>query len=340
MIAFPGKLPREVGGTEESLVAQFARIEAASHADGSAGWNLAFTASSAGIAAARLPEDTIAELLEAHGEWPPFCGTFPMTGVATPVDGGFRLSGRWGFGSGILDAAWVACGARRDDTGAPIWFAVPVRDVVVHDTWDAPGLHATGSCDYSIEDVLVPARFAFDTGAPAVRGGAPFRLPIQAYLTPDHTGVTLGCARRALEECAAQAVGKQRLGSAHALDARPAFVRDLGRAHTQLASVRAHVREVLAHLDDAGDAIVRGGPPLDPALFLDARGAATHAAEVAVEVATFAYRNGGAHAARGASALGRAYRDAMTSSQHVHVLDDVYEWVGRAVLDAIPGAGS
>lgn len=340
MIAFPGKLPREVGGTEDPLVAQFDRIEAASHADGSAGWNLAFTASSAGIAAARLPDDAVTELLDAHGEWPAFCGTFPMTGTATPVAGGYRLRGRWGFGSGIHEAEWVACGAKRDDTGAPIWFALPVGEVVVHDTWDAPGLHDTGSTDYSIEDVLVPERFAFDTGGPARRGGAPFRLPIQAYLTPDHTGVTLGCARRALEECAQQAVGKTRLGSAHALDARPAFVRDLGRAHVQLASVRTHVREVLARLDAAAELLVAQGGALAPALFLEARGAATHAAEVAVGVATFAYRNGGAHAALGSSTLGRAYRDAMTSSQHVHVLDDVYEWVGRAVLDGASGAGS
>jgi alkylation response protein AidB-like acyl-CoA dehydrogenase len=149
-------------------------------------------------------------------------------------------------------------------------------------------------------------------------------MPIQAYLTPDHTGVTLGCARRALDECAVHAKGKQRLGSTQPLDARGAFVRDLGRAHTRLASAATHVRALLASIDATGT--------VDPSLFLDARCAATHAAEVAVDVATFAYRNGGAHAVSASSPLGRAYRDALTSSQHAHVLDDVYEWRGAALL--------
>ena len=322
---FPEKLPREVGGTEGSLVAQFEVIEALSHDDGSTGWNHAFMASSAGIVAARIPDDGLAEIIDVDGRWPRFCGTFPMSGAATPVVGGFRVTGRWAFASGIRDAMWVACGAKRTDDATSIWFAVAVHEVRVHDTWDSPGLAGTESCDYSIDDVFVPSRRAFAiSGAPA-RGGALFRMPIQAYLTPDHTGVTLGCARRALGECVTQARGKQRLGSAHALDQRPAFVRDLGRAHTRLASTRAHVREVLERIDSA--AVV------DDVMFLDARCAATHAAEVAVDVATFAYRNGGAAAVTATSALGRAYRDTMTSTQHVHVLDDVYEWRGAALLD-------
>ena len=219
---------------------------------------------------------------------------------------------------------WVACGAKRTDDATSIWFAVAVHEVRVHDTWDSPGLAGTESCDYSIEALFVPDHRAFTTvGAPA-RGGALFRLPIQAYLTPDHTGVSLGCARRALDECAAQARGKQRLGSTHALDQRPAFVRDVGRAHTRLAAARAHVLEVMARMDTA--AVV------DEVMFLDARCAATHAAEIAVEIATFAYRNGGGHAVAATSALGRAYRDTMTATQHVHVLDDVYEWRGAALL--------
>ncbi len=321
---FAGKLPHEVGGTEASLVEQYDIIEALAHHDGSLGWNHTFMASSAGIAAARLPDDGVAEVHADRERWPRFCGTFPMSGVATPAPGGFRLSGRWGFASGIRAAAWIACGAVRADDSSPVWLVLPVAEVTVHDTWDSPGLAQTQSCDYAVDDCFVPHTRTFTMTGPPKRGGRLFAMPIQAYLTPDHTGVTLGCARRALEECARQAAGKQRLGSAHALDQRGAFVRDLGRAHTQLAAAAAHVRHVLARMDEAS--------AVDPTLFLDARCAATNAAEVAVGVATFAYRSGGAHAVAATSALGRAYRDAMTSSQHVHVLDDVYEWRGAELL--------
>ena len=91
---FLEKLPREVGGTEASLVAQYDAIDALSYHDGSIGWNHTFMASSAGIAAARLPAEGVEEIRTAQGTWPLFCGTFPMTGAATPVAGGFRLSGR------------------------------------------------------------------------------------------------------------------------------------------------------------------------------------------------------------------------------------------------------
>jgi alkylation response protein AidB-like acyl-CoA dehydrogenase len=335
--AFVGKLPRAVGGTEAPLLEQFSEIEARSFADGSDGWNFAFTGSSAGMAAARLPDAGVAEVLASSpgGAWPTFCGTFPLSGRATPCDGGYRLRGRWGFGSGIRGATWVACGALVEDTNAPAWFAVPAHEVTVHDTWDSPGLQGTQSCDYAIDDVFVPETRAFALiGAPR-RGGALFALPTHAYLTPDHTAVSLGCARRALTECLAQARGNRRLGSDQALDHRRAFVRDAGRMHTRLAAATSHVRDVLARLDAlvAGDPAAAAALHATAPLVLDARGAANHAAEVAVEVATFAYRNGGAHAVRNTSALGRAWRDTMTSTQHVHVLDDVYEWVGAALLE-------
>jgi indole-3-acetate monooxygenase len=323
---FLGKLPREVGGTEASLSSQFDVIESLSYADGSRGWNHAFMASCAGIAAARLPSDGVAEIVAASegGCWPAFCGTLPPSGQFVPSDDGFRVSGRWGFGSGIRDAAWIVCGASGDE-GVLRWFALPVDRAVVHDTWDSPGLAATQSCDFSLDDVFVPEHRSFlFTDAPR-RGGVLFRLPMHAYLTPDHTGVTLGCARRSLDECVARAAGNQRLGSTETLDRRGAFRAALGRAHTRLASARSLVRDVLAQLDDAEGAV-------GAALLLDARCAATYAAEVAVDVATFAYRSGGARAVSASSDLGRAWRDTMTSTQHVHVLDDVYEWRGAELL--------
>jgi alkylation response protein AidB-like acyl-CoA dehydrogenase len=201
---------------------------------------------------------------------------------------------------------------------------LPVASVAVDDTWDALGLRGTGSCDYSVDDVFVPAERTFHVTEPPRRGGHVHRLPMHAFLTPDHTAVTLGSARRAIDAAAQQSIGKVRLGSTTALDARATFRRDLGRSATRLRAARALVREVLAELDAADN--------VPAELLLEARVAATHAAEAAVEVATFAYRSGGAHAVSDRSDVGRAYRDTMTSTQHVHVLDDVYEQLGDLTL--------
>ena len=69
------KLPKELGGLEADLRSQFLATEAASRADGSAGWNETFTTTSAAIAAARLPQEgfeEVAATATGGAAWPPF----------------------------------------------------------------------------------------------------------------------------------------------------------------------------------------------------------------------------------------------------------------------------
>jgi alkylation response protein AidB-like acyl-CoA dehydrogenase len=345
---FAARLPGDLGGPGTGLVAQFDLVDMLARVDGSAAWNATFMATAAAWPAARLPDAGIAEVLGGRPDWPLFAGTFVPSGEARPVPGGYRVRGRWGFASGIHHAEWVVAGCVRADVNELVWCVLRTCEVTVHDTWDSVGLRGTGSCDYSVDDVLVPVSRTFHVTGEPWRGGPLHRLPMHAFLTPDHTAVTLGCARRALDEAATGAIGKLRLGSGTPLADRGAFRRDLGRADTRLRAAYALVRHVLAVLDATSEAppdlvldATSEAPPdlvLDatsetrPDLVLEARVAATHAAEVAVEVATFAYRAGGAHATIRSSPLGRAYRDAMTSSQHVHVIDDVYEKRAEVML--------
>jgi alkylation response protein AidB-like acyl-CoA dehydrogenase len=208
---------------------------------------------------------------------------------------------------------------------------VPTGDLTVHDTWHSLGLRGTGSCDYSISDALVPERRTFSIFDPPRRGGPLHRLPILAFLTPDHSAIALGCARRALEESARGAIGNQRVPSAAALAERPAFRRDLGRADTLLASGRQVVKEVIDKVWRAASAGDEVGPPMQ----VECRTAAALASEVAVEVATFAHRAGGARAIVGDSPIDHAYRDVMTATQHVYVTDEVYEQRGAAILERL-----
>src|SRR5205085_5878076 len=137
-------------------------------------------------------------------------------------------------------------------------------------------------------DVFVPCSRAFhDLAGPPLRGGRIHRLPILAFLTPDHTAITLGSARRALKGIVALAQ-KQRVGSSSPLRDRGAFRRDVGRADISLRGARVLVLDVLSRLDTTDD--------IDASTVVEARAAATYAAEVAVDVATVAYRYGGAHA--------------------------------------------
>ena len=93
-------------------------------------------------------------------------GTINPTGRAVVVPGGYRVSGRWAFGSGILHSRWVIgnCvvidgdGPRLTPSGAPELRIViaPVSSCHVLDTWHTAGLRGTGSHDYTFDDVFVP----------------------------------------------------------------------------------------------------------------------------------------------------------------------------------------
>ena len=328
------KLPKELGGLEAGLRSQFLATEAASRKDGSAGWNETFCTTSAAIAAARLPEEGLAEVAaSASGGvvWPPFTGTFVMSGRAVPAsNGGAVVTGRWGFASGIADAAWVVAGCATDS--GPRWAVIPVEQVTVYETWQVSGLEDTQSHDYSVDEVFVPHSRLFDLSMPAPRGGILHGLPMYALITPDHCGVSLGIARRALDEIAIAAAGKNRLYSTAPLDERPAFQRDLGQADTKLRAARALVLEVL---DEFWAAAV-AGQSVEDALVHRARAAATHAADIAVEVASMAYRRGGGSALYRYHPLNQCFRDAHAATQHVHVTDEMYEVVGAILVGDAP----
>ena len=240
------------------------------------------------------------------------------------------LTGRWGFGSGIIDAAWVVAGCTTEQ--GPRWAVIPVEQVTVYDTWQVSGLEETLSHDYSVQEVFVPHSRLFDLSQPPPRGGILHRLPMYALITPDHCGMSMGIARRALDEITIAAAGKNRLTSAAPLDERPAFQRDLGQADTKLRAARALVLEVL----DEFWTTATEGQPIEEELVQRARAAATHAADIAVEVASMAYRRGGGSVLYQDHPLNQCFRDAHAATQHVHVTDEMFELVGATMLGETP----
>jgi 3-hydroxy-9,10-secoandrosta-1,3,5(10)-triene-9,17-dione monooxygenase len=85
--------------------------------------------------------------------------TYMPKGQVTPVEGGFKFSGRWGFSSGIAHCDWVFLGGLIFNEGQPPeyrTFLLPKSDFEVVDTWHTMGLKGTGSNDIVVKDVFVP----------------------------------------------------------------------------------------------------------------------------------------------------------------------------------------
>src|SRR6476620_6451413 len=80
-------------------------------------------------------------------------------GRATKASGGFRLTGRWKFSSGIDACSWTMLGGIASADGElPDYrvFLVPAGDYETFDTWYAAGLRGTGSKDVAVSDIFVP----------------------------------------------------------------------------------------------------------------------------------------------------------------------------------------
>ena len=85
-------------------------------------------------------------------------GTLSWQGVATAVDGGYRVNGRWQFGSGVDHSHWVMLGCADAETRAPlVHVVVPRADIEIDDTWHVMGMCGTGSKDVITRDIFVPA---------------------------------------------------------------------------------------------------------------------------------------------------------------------------------------
>jgi alkylation response protein AidB-like acyl-CoA dehydrogenase len=97
--------PRELGGDEADPVTQLQVLEALARIDASTSWVVGNLAGASAFAGAFLPARS-AERIFANGV-PPMAGMNAPRGQAEPLDGGYRVNGRWAFGSGIRHADWA-----------------------------------------------------------------------------------------------------------------------------------------------------------------------------------------------------------------------------------------
>src|ERR1700724_761837 len=100
-------LPRSMGGPELDPLTVFRAIEEISKADGSVGW-CTMIATDVSLLMGWLPADIGSEFC---GQPADFRGAGSLRPLrrAYPVDGGYRIQGRWNFASGIDHADWLYC---------------------------------------------------------------------------------------------------------------------------------------------------------------------------------------------------------------------------------------
>jgi len=176
------------------------------------------------------------------------------TGKAIPVEGGYRLRGRWSFASNCDNSGWMALGALVDGGEGkpprPSFLLVPAVDYAVIDNWHTVGLAGTGSKDISIEtEIFVPAHrsVAFsdvlEQQAPGaqVNDAALYRIPFLSGFPPLLANPAVAALRGALDEF---------IDSVATRATRGAFVGG-GSTIAQFGHVQSAVAEAEAAVDAA-----------------------------------------------------------------------------------------
>ena len=314
--------PREVGGFDVHPATQVEVFEELASVDVSSGWVAMIQAETPGMAGSHLADGAGLDAVFG-GDFPRIAGTANPEGRATALpDGSFRLNGRWSFASGIQHCNWVLANSvvvkedgsrptREDGLPPVIGSVIEQSRLVVEDSWHVMGLEGTGSCHYQAHDVVVEPPFTTPFGGiHSNRGGPWFENPTITFLSPGHTGIALGSARRALELLNGELGERRRFGQAESVADRGAFQRSYGEMACRFEAARAYA---LSTLDDAMAHRESGGtttPPLDAKI----RAMVTWVTDACVDVVRFAHHHGGGQAAFTDSPLQQVFRDIIVAA--------------------------
>ncbi len=322
------KLPRELGGAEADPIVQMDVIEAMALLDPATAWCMFITSAITGSAAARVPDSAIAEMF-AGGRFPMMAGSLKPNGTAVKVDGGYRVTGRWSWGSGVRHADYVSALSFADEPATVVSAVVPIANVEIIDNWHVMGMKGTGSCDYVLDAVFVPDRFVSNLArAQQLRGGALYRLGMPGFVVNEHAIFALALARRAINELTSLAVEKARgYGQGTTIAHRAVVQRLISEANLKLHACRLAIDEVVGRLFAAAEVAV---PP--PELQAEARAMAVFCTDTALDITAAAFRYAGGTAVYLDHVLQQCLRDLYAVQSHFVVHDSAYEQHGQILL--------
>jgi alkylation response protein AidB-like acyl-CoA dehydrogenase len=339
--------PVAAGGAEPTLSEMIDLWIEMAWQDGSFGWIGIANMPSTFAAATYLPDQGYNEIFTANNNRVTIGGQYAPNGQGHVVDGGFRLTGSWSFGSGTGHSAYVAAGFIPTENGEIRWASegmpeilvafVPRNEVTFTDGWHVQGLKGTGSYDYDVNDVFVPdyrtmPLFTRDPQRGHSPAGCMGLMPVTAA---GHAAWALGVSKSLLDDVQELAATKYRMSDMASLASLPTFQR--GLAH-HVAAWRA-ARQLVLDTFNRAESAVQIEDVLTPTMRADIRVAAVYATDIARECAQWAHLVAGTTAVREGTRFERAFRDIYTGTQHAFIsekvaIDAAQVWLG--IVDDVP----
>ena len=327
-------LPAWLGGDELDLIHGMEIIEAAARIEPSLGW-ITMISNANQAFAAWMPKEGAQEVFSPnHTNAAAFIG---IDALATPVDGGYQVHGRWPFASGAPHSPWGVgmCPVAGDDTVSPdgsprtrLFFFAP-DDWEMIDTWDGVGLRGTGSHDILVKDAFVPERRSFFLEDAPNTDGVLYQRPFYFTAPPVHAAHAVGAARGIIDAFMALTTGT-RTNPHEKIQARPLVHAQLGEAEAILRSVRASI------YDNAREGWERtaAGEPTTPEQFGEMMLLVAHTVQSCIQVADLIFNAAGGKGVYTRNRLERFWRDLHVAGQHMTPSLNQYSNVGREMLEA------
>ena len=334
--------PSEAGGHEPGFAELIETWIELARQDGSLGWIGIANFPSASFAAAYLPDEGFEEVFAANNHRVTMGGQFFPNGVGQKVDGGYRVSGAWQFGSGTGHSEYICAGFLpmdgdemvMADRGMPLMSVavVPASEVNITDGWHVQGLKGTGSYDYELTDVFVPEHRTYPLmGRTPQRGGHMYRLGVMPVTGCGHAAWALGISRSAIDDVRELAIQKTRMGEENSIAHKLTFQRGLAHHEGMWRAAHRNVVDTYVEIEEQ----IKGGAELSPEMRCDLRIAATYATEASREIVQWAHLSAGTTAIREGSRLERAFRDMYTGTQHAFISEKTYTEAGALMLGLI-----
>lgn len=338
-------VPKRYGGLEFDIDSFIDAMLPIAEGCGSTGWVTAFCVEHNWMLA-QFPEKFQDETF--GGDFPYIIapGATNPPGVAEPVEGGYRLSGVWKWGTGVMHADWVLLVGMVPGESPPrqLFLGLPAADVEVLDTWDVAGMAGTGSNDIRCRDIFVPEHRVMDMGE--MRNGcAPgatihahnpvYRMPMTPFLAITAAIAAVGVARSAIDHFKERIGVRTLLGTTTKQIEKPAAHMRLGEAAAMTETAEMILREVgrrnvaLA----AQEGLVRN----EDRIALRAQVAL--AMDMCRRAIRLVVEGAGSSAHMTSSPLQRALRDINVMASHVvYDFDAATELHGRALIGLAPNS--
>ena len=265
-------------------------------------------------------------------------GLNPAGGKAEHVDGGFRISGRWGFSSGCDAATWAMVAIPGPGPNGLMWLLLPRPHYEILDTWFASGMRGTGSKDLVVKDAFVPSHRALDPNRAGdgdwtgweLHQRPSYRVPLRCLTGWDLVTPIVGIAQGAVEEFTSRLLGTS--GPGRTADSVPVQLR-LAEASAEVDAARAILRHDIQEMLDKA---ARGQRFTDADRARYRRDKA-FVAKLSVQAVNRLFEASGARAVLASEPMQRFHRDAHGASHHAALSWDVAaEQFGRQALGLPP----